>query len=196
MLKACCVLWHGLRLKAEHHLPRPVMNCMCNKNVGGGVPLTSGDVICLSLTVSAEPILGCSVCYLHRTKVNLYWYVKRLQHKIRCSTGKQQLRVSTSGCTLSKSHILVWRRELNNSKDVHAEVYHEGEGKEGIFHLLEEIRRAQTAGAESRWRQRENGTVGKECLEAQRSEKSTGWNWVGEVSSKLKSDTGEKISKH
>lgn len=104
MLKACCVLWHGLRPKAEHHLPGPVMNCMCNKNVGGGVPLTSGDVICLSLT---EPVLGCSICYLHRTKVNLYWYVKRLQHKIRCCTGKQQLRVSTFGCTLSKSHILV-----------------------------------------------------------------------------------------
>lgn len=143
MLKACFVLWHGLRPKAEHRLPRPEMNCMYNKNVGGGMPFTSGDVICLSLTVSAEPVLGCSICYLHRTKVSLYWYVKRLQHKIRCSTGKQQqLRVSTFGCTLSKSHILVWKRELNNSKVVHAKVYHEGEGEEGIFHVLEEIRRA------------------------------------------------------
>lgn len=79
--------------------------------------------------------------------VILHWHVGRLQSKIRCNTGRQQLRVSLFGCTLSRTIILVWGRKLNNSKDVRTEVEHRKDlkfimkGKEGkgMWFVFEEI---------------------------------------------------------
>lgn len=71
--------------------------------------------------VSAELLLGCTVCTVRGTKVILYWYPKRLQCKMRCSTGKQQLIVCLA---------VPFLKAVFNFEGGNIEVYHGGEGRE------------------------------------------------------------------
>lgn len=106
VLKPYCIPQSSLRPKAEHHLLRLGTEYMWNKNDGGGLLFTSGDLSCLTLNESAGLLLGSAVCCLWDKSHS------SLVHK---QFAKQQLVVSVFGCTLSKSHGSVCKRELNNT---------------------------------------------------------------------------------
>lgn len=77
MLKPHCIPWSSLRPKAEHHLPRLGTKYMWNKNDRGGLPPTSGDLMCLSLNKRLQSHSWAVLFVVYRTKGILYWYAKR-----------------------------------------------------------------------------------------------------------------------